>query len=623
MSDRSWSICLILLLTASLLALPSITVVGEAETGYDPSFEIELEQDVRSLFAEGDILYTSSSDGSVFAHDIEDGDEIWRHEEHRGPALTVFYSEGVLYSGGQSGSIVAYDAEEEEKIWRHEKHSGAVNSVFYQDGILYSGGDDGHLIAFDMEEESVLWQHEKHEQKVGSVFYDDGIVYSGGSERGTGIVSAFDVKEREEIWRYENHDVSVNSLFFEDGNLYSSGHDGTVLAFDVEEREIHWEHEEHDGPVDTIFLEDEVIYSGGKDNSIVAYHIVEEEKLWRLEYHDDDVRSVFYHQDTLFSGGAEGSLIGLRDLDIEVDITSSMMIVSDEDSRLMLEYTAENPGDLEARLDFEVLVDGETVRNEEDIRIGPRDTRDLSLAVEVEEEEEHDIELKGMDTTLQTTHDATVSTTETVYAEGDPAEEGLGLHWWITLLVILVMATILAFLLLQVGFRERKDERKKLMVLKEKNKIPAKKDAPGKDLPVEKLEEKREEKERLKEEIETLKKEKDRMEKNTAQYFHQISKMKEKKDALEEEIEYLEKDDQKGQTEEDDLPEEEKTVDRNTALEELSQVKGVGESKAEKLYEHGYRSIKDLRDASKEELCEVNGIGPSLSQMILESLDDE
>ncbi|GEM_PF-5263828 len=83
----------------------------------------------------------------------------------------------------------------------------------------------------------------------------------------------------------------------------------------------------------------------------------------------------------------------------------------------------------------------------------------------------------------------------------------------------------------------------------------------------------------------------------------------------EEEVEYTEK-----EVEEDEgTPEE---ISKEEALEELKRLKGVGSSKAENLYEEGYRSIEDMKDVSKEDLKEVKGIGPSLSRKILNSLEE-
>ncbi len=63
-------------------------------------------------------------------------------------------------------------------------------------------------------------------------------------------------------------------------------------------------------------------------------------------------------------------------------------------------------------------------------------------------------------------------------------------------------------------------------------------------------------------------------------------------------------------------------VPKEKALMELSELSGVGPSKAEQLYESGFRTLEDLQGVTKEELQEVKGIGPGLSEKILNSLEE-
>jgi len=68
---------------------------------------------------------------------------------------------------------------------------------------------------------------------------------------------------------------------------------------------------------------------------------------------------------------------------------------------------------------------------------------------------------------------------------------------------------------------------------------------------------------------------------------------------------------------EEEVPE----VTKEEALKELKQLKGVGTSKAEALFEHGFSSIDEIKEASKEELLEVKGIGSALSEKIMKSAE--
>ncbi len=82
---------------------------------------------------------------------------------------------------------------------------------------------------------------------------------------------------------------------------------------------------------------------------------------------------------------------------------------------------------------------------------------------------------------------------------------------------------------------------------------------------------------------------------------------------------------------EDDVAEDDVFVDdefqdveatKDEIIEDFSRVSGIGTHTADILYEHGYRSIEELKQASKEEIQEIKGIGPALSEKIKESLED-
>ncbi len=73
---------------------------------------------------------------------------------------------------------------------------------------------------------------------------------------------------------------------------------------------------------------------------------------------------------------------------------------------------------------------------------------------------------------------------------------------------------------------------------------------------------------------------------------------------------------------EEQLEEEMEEIPKEEAVEELKKLKGIGTSKAETLYQTGYRSIEDLKEVSKEELKEIKGIGPALSEKIIESVKE-
>lgn len=59
-----------------------------------------------------------------------------------------------------------------------------------------------------------------------------------------------------------------------------------------------------------------------------------------------------------------------------------------------------------------------------------------------------------------------------------------------------------------------------------------------------------------------------------------------------------------------------KELDEKEAITKLTRISGIGTSKAKALYEAGYRSFKDLREASIADLAKVKGIGSTVAKII-------
>ncbi|MEF8874666.1 MAG: 30S ribosomal protein S3ae [Candidatus Thermoplasmatota archaeon] len=89
----------------------------------------------------------------------------------------------------------------------------------------------------------------------------------------------------------------------------------------------------------------------------------------------------------------------------------------------------------------------------------------------------------------------------------------------------------------------------------------------------------------------------------------------------EEEMEEEEKEEEEPEEEEEE-EEEAKLPSKPEVIEHFREIKGVGPTTAEKLYEGGYHSIQELKEASKEDLTEVKGIGDAVSETIYNALHE-
>lgn len=93
------------------------------------------------------------------------------------------------------------------------------------------------------------------------------------------------------------------------------------------------------------------------------------------------------------------------------------------------------------------------------------------------------------------------------------------------------------------------------------------------------------------------------------------------KERLEEKLETISKEEPDEQAEEQRSDEgSETSFTREDVVDSFLEIKEVGRSTAERLYEGGFHTIEELKEASQEELSEVKGIGKNRSKKIKENI---
>jgi len=101
-----------------------------------------------------DYLYTVSADGTIYALDIENGDEIWSNKIYTKSIISPYYlvsspvcTRDLLYIGTPKGILYALDKTNGSIIWQENSYdkSPIQNSPIVVDGIIYYSSENGVL----------------------------------------------------------------------------------------------------------------------------------------------------------------------------------------------------------------------------------------------------------------------------------------------------------------------------------------------------------------------------------------------------------------------------------------------------------------------------------------------
>jgi len=99
-----------------------------------------------------------------------------------------------------------------------------------------------------------------------------------------------------------------------------------------------------------------------------------------------------------------------------------------------------------------------------------------------------------------------------------------------------------------------------------------------------------------------------------------IDSLQEKRNELKEALEEVEGEEKEEAEDED--KEEEDIETKEEVIKELQSLKYVGPELADRIYESGYKSIDDLKEASEEELGEIKGMGSAITKKVFEYLQE-
>ncbi len=101
-----------------------------------------------------DYLYTVSADGTIYALDIDDGEEIWSEKIYTKALTSPYYlvsslacTRDILYAGTPDGILYALDKTNGSIIWQENTYDNSPiqNSPIIVDGIIYYGSENGML----------------------------------------------------------------------------------------------------------------------------------------------------------------------------------------------------------------------------------------------------------------------------------------------------------------------------------------------------------------------------------------------------------------------------------------------------------------------------------------------
>lgn len=266
------------------------------------------------ILVDGDVVYVAYK-SSVYALDLEDGDEIWKFPGKADNGLS-FYSapalteEGQLLAGSYSNVFYSLDPETGEENWRNEDVKNYwIGSSLAFEGKIFAPSADHNLYSLDPEDgdqeeffttEKALW---------ATPITDGEKIYLAGMDHN---LYALPVGGGEPVWTYPLNGAMVNPpALSPDGILFVGTFANEVVAIDSQNGNIVWETETDDWVWASPSYGDGMVFAADMSGMIYALDAETGELIWDKNTESVITGTPLYYEGMLFVSNDGGEVWAL------------------------------------------------------------------------------------------------------------------------------------------------------------------------------------------------------------------------------------------------------------------------------------------------------------------------
>ncbi len=191
--------------------------------------------------------------GKIIAIEKSTGNEVWSIEEDP-YSQPIAISGNYLYSGVEYSDLVKLDKNDGEEIWRFDEHSHPINAIVVDGNYVYTGSSDGTIRKIDAQTgKGVLGFSEVfRSQSIHSMALDENYIYAGV---GQNSLVKINKTSMEEVWKFEGHTNRVKAIVVDEDYIYSAGWDNTLRKINKETGKEVWKFEGHTSYIETLEIE--------------------------------------------------------------------------------------------------------------------------------------------------------------------------------------------------------------------------------------------------------------------------------------------------------------------------------------------------------------------------------
>jgi outer membrane protein assembly factor BamB len=233
------------------------------------------------------MLYLSSTDGTVYALDLKTGTVSWEFHTEDYIEASPLIVKDKLYFGTLFGNFYAIRLDNGQEVWQFQAENQIIGSAnWVQNGnittILF-GSYDNYLYCLEADTGKIQWKYRSESYINGSPSVYRDMTIFGGCDAFFHILSIYDGTL---LGKIDAGSYIAASCAIRDGKAYIGHYGGLFICFNLEEKKIEWTYENIDEEAaffSSPAVNHNYVVAGSRDNRLYCFQKDTGELLWSFK----------------------------------------------------------------------------------------------------------------------------------------------------------------------------------------------------------------------------------------------------------------------------------------------------------------------------------------------------
>ena len=261
-------------------------------------------EDVESVFADSDYIYTASGDNTARVWSKSDFSAVKVLEGHTDDVNHVFTDDNYIYTASYDNTARVWSRSDFSLVKVLDGHTGDVNSIFADGDYIYTASDDDDVRVWSIRDFSLVDVLEDNHD-VFSVYADADYIYTGLHYGEVGVWSKGDFSL---IKKWPGHASDVNRIFADQDYIYTASSvsfDGIASVWSRSDFSLVKKLEGHTRRVSSVYADSDYIYTASEDQTIRIWSRSDFSLVKQQEVHESDVYDVFADSDYIYTASRD------------------------------------------------------------------------------------------------------------------------------------------------------------------------------------------------------------------------------------------------------------------------------------------------------------------------------